>query len=225
MTGTSEIIVATDAFLSTDPSIPGVPVELKALRCPYPTAFGALWFDDSVVSDADRADLEVCLPRVLRAIAGSRRNLDTHSAVLVGISQYASWSVFPSSEDDAYALAIATLFYVDDYGHGGMTTGKMDEFSRPYVCALLNTWLRPARAWPDLPGVVTLLRHMFGDAWCDLSLSSRVRDVVGGHRGVAGNDAPDRLVDRQRPPFLPGLCRGHDEVIGMDLPAGIGFAP
>jgi hypothetical protein len=101
----------------------------------------------------------------------------------------------------------------------------MDQFARPYIRDMLNKWLLPVEPWVDIPGVVTLCEYMFGEPWCELVLSGKIKNGIGGYHLRAPDIAPDRVVSMTRPPLLPGLCRGHLSIGSEILPADLGCAP
>jgi hypothetical protein len=211
----SDIRRAYKDFLS-DPRCLGDSL-LHRLCCPYRSVSGPSFYPEGV-SASELLDLRECLPQLFSSIAEDRNHMAAAVSLLVGMQQYGCLSTYPSTEKEAYALAAMLLCYSLYFND----VVSMTIFTVPYVCTILNTWLKPATPWTDIPGAVTLCRHMFGHAWCTLTLAEDYPDDVGaanrGRVGEAAKNGLDLLVKRVRPPFLPGLCAEQAIDLGIPLP-------
>jgi hypothetical protein len=187
----------------------------RQLRCPYEDG-GNLILDKTKVSDADRAAMRLYFPKLLHEFQVRRAHPSRQTSVLVGVAAHVFGNDYPATEQEACSLADAVLFYVGDYESDSI----YDVFAQSYILDLLNRWLKPAVPWHDLPGVVTICRHMFGEAWCDLILSTNYRDAVGPVNRLS--QGIDLDIIKKRPSFLPGLCPEQDSETIISLPDNMG---
>jgi hypothetical protein len=188
---------------------------LAGFHCPSLNWKGEIAFDPET-SDAGRTVLKEWLPKLITVMSNENLYSSSTTSMLVGLSAYGGPDYSPETESDAYALAFTVLYYINYY----MPRDKMDKLAGPHVCTLLNAWLKPAEPWDDLPGVVTVCHHLFGDAWCALILPATFTDNVG-QVGPARKDL-DTYVMQNRPQLLPGLHRGEIAIAEEILPESVG---
>lgn len=169
------------------------------------------WLSRPLPVAPDLEALQMCLPRLMASdrhpIAGNES-----TSLLAGLHRYGCWRGCLSTVVGAKALASALLQYIDCYWE----SYALDATARPGVLQILNEWLRPEVHWAELPGVVTICRHMFGGAWCTIALPADRPDDVGGFAG--DETAIELLVHNARPPFMPGLCPAQETIAGEHLP-------
>jgi hypothetical protein len=190
------------------------PEILKLLRCPYLSAEGVAHFDVMEESTEDIDALRKYLPRILQGMVFQQDDRFGYTSILIGLALHDCLPNGPKDEETAYALATAIVHYVEDY----LPTYDMDLIGEPYVCALLNTWLKPGIPWAAAPGLTEVCRLLFGDAWCALSLPANCEMPNWAFRR---KEMPVvAIVESARPQFLPGLCLSqvnHAELLPDDL--------
>jgi hypothetical protein len=99
----------------------------------------------------------------------------------------------------------------------------MDDLAENPVRQILDSWLGLASPH-QMPGIVTVASHMFGQAWSDLMLPAVV-DAPGRLKFRSQGTRPHILVEAMQPAFLPGLWTGQTGVVDLALPDTIGDAP
>jgi hypothetical protein len=203
----------TDSFLDYANVRTGWGARVGQLHCPYkgpgePVVLCAPEMVGNTLSPAERAEIATCLPRLLAALLPERGIPTTCASLLAGISKYADWEAYPHTEDEAYTLATAMLYFIKDYTPGY----EMDAVTKPYVCEIISAWTRRPMISAELPTALALCTMLFGDAWCNMvePLDASFSDV---------------LVENARPPFLPGLCPAQDALVCDVLPDDMGLAP
>lgn len=123
-----------------------------------------------------------------------------------------------SSEEGAYALAVAIVGYMEtDFNN----TAMLIIVAKPHVLALLHEWLKRPMAWTSLPSVETVCRTLFAEDWCDLMLPDSAR--LRGRRAKGPGRPVSDLIATTRPAFLPGRCKGQLESSAVELPDNLRF--
>lgn len=154
------------------------------------------------------AAVQEYLPKLLRT-AGDPIDQAT---MLDGLYRHGCWRTCLLTLSDAYDLAHALLSYLAFSG----ISKTMLVATRHSVLCILNEWLEPANAWTELPGDLDACRHMFSAVWCDLSLPDKADS--GAHRIEYSAQAACYLMQKDLPPFLPGLCAAQSDTLGVLLP-------
>jgi hypothetical protein len=139
-------------------------------------------------------------------------------SVLVALNRSKGWVTVLEDLPLAYELAQALVAYVDCH----TTRFPMYNFTSRDVLHLLNAWLKPSATWVELPGVRTLCRHIFGDAWCAIALPETYADEVGSKSAQMNSGVSvHNFIAAQKPPFLDGLCQAQDAASSLDQDVGI----
>jgi hypothetical protein len=131
------------------------------------------------------------------------------ASLLAGAGRYQCWNACSQSYEGAVRLADLILHYIDQYQH---YQRSFDEETDSDICDLINGWLKPTVPWEKLPRLYSVCEHMFGDAWCSFSLSAYESLEGSSDLGI------NWLVQKTRPPFLPGLCRETNSQFSISLP-------
>jgi hypothetical protein len=179
----------------------------ESLGCPYKSSTKTL------VTPPDRGYdpyvLSVCYREILAAILPSPyRCGEDVKMLLAGILRYGLWDDFLDHEDSARDLAVAVILYSETYSDNN----AIDVAILGELCMALNQWLKPSTPCMGVLGVLPVARHMFGAVWWPLmELTTNV------HERLVGD-----IVLRERPPFLPGLCRAQDAIRSATLPDNLG---
>jgi hypothetical protein len=193
-----------------------------ALECPAdiadPFSNEIVWVERNPDnSEVVAQSLLAVFSRVAGAIVETRHTSDL-GQLLCGMERSQCWRVLTGTEEGAYLLATGLIGYVECY----LESYKMDVATAPSICRILNTWLRPAVAWEQLPSIGVVCEHMFGSAWPALVLP----DDQWGPAESAHADARLAvvLVLKDRPRFLPGLCPSQTAQTDVELPGDVGVA-
>jgi hypothetical protein len=204
MTSQAEAIRrATDEYFSKRPLVQPGNRLLQSLHCPHLDVDLVLCFDLVRLDPDALAQLQASLMSLLRLPLRADGWSMANASLLAGVAHYLPWQNFAAAEDDAYTVATTLVYFLDDHM-------PRPPLVKIYATKLLNDWLGPEVQWLELPDVVTVCRHMFGDAWCEL----RLADVIIGRSGrIIQTNGPidiSRVVEMERPPFLQGLCSEQD---------------
>jgi hypothetical protein len=205
----------TNSFLAKPDDYALRSIMLKFLFCPYTDwTGGAVKMNSAQPTDADRAELRVCLPQIL-AVMTEDVSIATYTAsMLAGLEMYDCLDECRKDRATALALATALVVYVDHFEESVFYVR-----TRPRVISLLNQWLAPAEPLTALPSVGDLCEKLFGSAWCVIFLPSPYPgDPVGFLARIeAGFDLGD-VIRRHRPTLSDGLCLATTDDIAMRLP-------
>lgn len=186
---------------------------LATLGCARVDKAGVFW-ESEPVEDADLDSVATCLHAVLLAIAPHQSMNAAAISLLGGLGDFRCWNTLTENIDSANLFAKVLLQYVSTYSPSFI----LDASVKGSVLSILNEWLKPGIPWVDVPDKNDVCQLMFNGAWCALvlgpaSLEFSGPDIDGWYKGTVGRD---------RPPFLHGLCRGHDSLVtapGEDLPS------
>lgn len=138
-------------------------------------------------------------------------------ALLAGLGLHDCWQQCLQDEASARNLAVQLLQYIEGFSK----TDLIYETADPHVAKILSAWLGlPAAA--VTPGPVTVCQSLFGDAWCSFYLPDGAIDAPGEGWKMLAKIAD--IEDRERPPFLPGLCPSQDGILSVPLPEDLGFS-
>jgi hypothetical protein len=220
MTANAQTIYDDTADLIADVNVKLLDYELAAdLGCPtsrdpYGLKIPSM---DTLGSDQIEA-LKVCIPQVFMKLAPRPAEPYNMITLLSGMHRYDCWRACLSTEDSTYAFAIAILVFVENFSW----SREQDIGARVAVKEIVNAWLSPDNPWQALPGVGVLCEHMFGAAWCAMVMPDAAFSHVPGDDMKAARMAC-YLVERQRPPFLLGVCPAQKADAGIVLPAEIGL--
>lgn len=202
----------------TDYIVAGAPLQpennfLASLHCPYSGwAGGEVEFTATAITTTERAALQRCLPMLLPLLIGEENYRSYNAGLLFGIQRHGCLSVCVKNESGAHDLALSALLFIDTF-----YDCPLERFVTAAVIELLNDWIRPRERWSTLPGVVTVCRLLFGDAWCAICLPADCADDVGGYYERSTDYEVHDLIKVMRPPLLPGLC-GQEARQPMRLP-------
>jgi hypothetical protein len=194
---------------------------LMLLECPWldreQTPPCVLWPERI---QAHRAAVEENLLVLFSALAGTEaraRSQCYFGPLLCGMALAKCWRSLLLTEDGAYALATGLIGYIEDY----YPEFKLDTAAAPYICLILNEWLKPVVEWVQPPSIGVLFEHMFGDVWPGLVLPDDHWKPLGNT--CANQDIACDVMWQERPPFMPGLCLAQVAPPGVDLPADVGL--
>jgi hypothetical protein len=218
-----QIVVETQAFITavrasvSNGNIPPRMSEQLArlLGCPFVCINHVI-----LRANHEPCDAEVRSVRQ-RALSALFPILKKHSAghdfvsLLPGLHRAGGWRYLLSSTTLAYDLAGALILFVERYTP---VSDTIYAFAEQDVLGLMNAWLRPAAQWEKPPGVRTLCAHLFGEAWCALTLPETYADRVGGSifQAIGPMFLPGvhAFIKKQsiHPELLPGLCPAQDQL-------------
>jgi hypothetical protein len=183
------------------------------LGCPY-WNFVARTTAYPLLKTENRVAAQEALPRLLQLInivgAQKVRMADT-CALLMAIHGAGQWRDCLGDMDNAYGLAASICLVVEILSDPNFDLDAED--ARPTVLALLNEWLDTDYDWNILHDKFFVAERLFGVAWCEVVLSDLKLENDDGDLSA--------VIAKERPPFLPGLCRGQDRTAGLGLPDGI----
>lgn len=214
--GPASVRAQTDSFLASADRFPSVEL-LLAIGCECEDPYYGRHTIVAPYAPLDPGETRACFSLVLEKMRHSgARGTSEWVSMLSGAMRDASGSA-PRSEQSAYDLAALILLFIDCYSPEPIALKVGAD-----VCRMLNAWIKPAVPWTNLPGTGTIVRAMFGAAWCDI----RLNDIADDQRSLLvlpdGGFAGD-VVWRERPPFLLGLCPAQDRAQGVPLPQGLGL--
>lgn len=182
------------------------PEFLDLLGCPY-VSRDKTYFP--VVEPANLGAARLAIPKILTALGSRALARVDVSSLVAGLNRNNCWGECLNRPDDAYALVLAVMIYIDMYH----TEFELDVVVEPDVCELLTSWLRPSEPWTKIPTALEVCQHMFGEAWSGLASAEEAVDLIIYE------------VRRQRPPFLPGLCPLLEPESDLPLPLLQELAP
>jgi hypothetical protein len=203
---------AATRYLEQPPTVSGLVPRLGAtlltlLECPYMQISNDTPYSVAPAEFCSEHEDEIrrILPTLLTGVLTHRQcdvSTGNIASLLWGVDKHKLLDAFTVSEDTSYDLAIAILRFT-----GFRSNHPLDEFVAPNVLSLLNTWAKPSVAWLTAPKHDVIARALFGTAWWDLA--ERPSWLNGGFTA--------NIVERERPPFLPGLCPAQD-ALSVPLP-------
>jgi hypothetical protein len=175
---------------------------LTVLGCPHGSESDAR---AQVIPDIHLEHQVVIGDALLVLLSHVASRLGTHAweaaSILGGLYMSGAWKRCVVSDSTSYHLAAVALYHIQTFS----PYDELDMTTRPVVCRLLNEWLQPPVSWKILPDVRTLAVHFFGEIWWTL-------------REPAPEDFASDIVNRERPPFMPGLCLEQNPSFDTVLP-------
>jgi hypothetical protein len=195
---------------------------LRRLGCPTIDMGAALTFVYHHFAESDRHAAQTALPLLLASI----ELLGPHDAdvsevhsLLLGIHRLGRWQACLDEEATTYSLASALCFSL-----GSLWTNEPDRAPvKDVIIGLLNQWLKPSVLWKELPDEDEMVRCTFGDAWAMLA-KARL-DAENNNDGAEDPRYMSSMIERERPPFLPGLCPAQGAMLSVPLPDDVGYSP
>jgi hypothetical protein len=217
----SIIMLETEKFMADASRTVFAGVLCTVLRCPSADdPYGQFLPAVGETTASDMEDLRACLPDVFCKVIHTPENPYDISSLLVGLERYNCWDRGIQTESGSYNLACGIVHYLGEFDDNV----GLDLHAAHAVCAILNAWIRPGILWTELPNIVEVCAHLFGPQWCHLVLPDECWTHIVGVYGNAGRSAA-AMVQRDRPPFINGLCPAQGSVQGLPLPAELGIAP
>jgi hypothetical protein len=209
------ILVATQKFLARYKAKGFAYIEsplLTLMGCPADDSRDEFnfWRQLPDPSFEDMETIQFCYPKLLSLSEGWLAD----TALIAIAGRHGLWAVCLDNEEHTRKLTSCVLRYLQRYHYN---CDIFYDHYAPFVCTLLNEWVKPCIPWCELPTTLSVCRQLFGDGWCTL--------LSNNGNIVSMNPVPHlaAIVARERPPFLPGLCTAQDNVMSVPLPDDLGF--
>lgn len=165
--------------------------------------------DDTYASDIARH--EPLIKATLVTLLGytmSRPNtrdsiVDKYS-ILDGLAKNNRWRACLQTPQTCYDLVGLLTTVSSSFARREETVNMRRSFDVS-VCTILNAWLKPVIPFDIIPKADTLVRNLFGNAWCDIVLGGCAIDAMLTFELVAA-------IEAARPALREGLLPGPTQV-------------